>query len=142
MVFSVRDPHYRSRKSHEVLQAYSLVVGIEALVYLLALRQLILPRVFASYSPRAAIPVRVPFFSFLREVYALASGVIEGPMPPPEKQGESGPGIVGPEEYDSHTNATDSGGSGGSGHGVEIRVLQPPSSAGGMLARSPSSRRR
>lgn len=127
MIFSARDPHYRHHATRQALKAYALVVAIEALLYLFCLRQLVHPRVFSSYSPRTAIPTAMPFHAFLQEVYALATGVLDGALPPPEKEGaeggggpsarcggsialtgvggggrvvEGGPGLVGPEEQE------------------------------------------
>lgn len=139
MIFSARDPHYREPGTRQALKAYALVVAIEALLYLFCVRQLVHPRIFASYSPRTAIPVAMPFFQFLGEVYALAIGVLEGALPPPEKtpgreslDAPGGPGMVGPEEFDLPQRG---------GEGVEIRVLSGSGGAGAGTPGTPTRRR-
>lgn len=98
----------------------------------------------------------MPFPHFLADVYALASGVLDGALPPPEKTpgglsgvggrealdaasaAGGGPGLVGPEEYDVPVPKR-----GGSGQGVEIRVLSSSSSGGasGGAPGTPTRRR-
>lgn len=116
----------------------------QALFYLVCVRGLVHPRIFSSYSPRAAIPTHMPLGQFLAEVYALASGVLDGALPPPEKTPSSlragsgagfagpDPGMVGPEEFDTMpASAAAKRGGGDRGQqqqGVEIRVLSSSSS--------------
>ena len=94
----------------------------------------------------------MPFPQFLADVYALASGVLDGALPPPEKtpgglSGASGrealdaasaagggPGLVGPEEFDVPVPKR-----GGSVQGVEIRVLSSSSSSGGASGGAPGT---
>lgn len=137
MVFSARDPHYRLAATRQVLKAYAVAVAIESLIYLFCIRQLVLPRIFASYSPRAAISKAIPFALFLKEVYTLASGVIDGALPPQERvkrvrsegvaTSAGGLGLVGLEEQDFDSKRPLGEGEGG-GAGVEVRVLSSSSS--------------
>ncbi len=119
IIFSARDPHYEEDTTRAALAAYSLVVSIEGLLYLVVVRHFLQPRFFATYSPRASIRMTIGFQEFLEEVYYFHN-VFDGDLPPMAEKGASIP-----LEDDLDEDGTPAG-------GVSIRVLN-------SSAQSPSS---
>jgi len=81
MIFSTRDPFYEERSTRTALRAYSLVVSIEAVLYLFIARFFLQPRIFQSYSSEAPLPITLSFCDFMGETYSFFN-VFGGELPP------------------------------------------------------------
>jgi|EP00624_Nannochloropsis_granulata_P000454 hypothetical protein len=81
MIFSARDPFYEEQSTRSALRAYSLIVSIQALLYLSIARFYLQPNIFQSYSPQSSLAMTLSFCNFMEDTYSFWI-VFGGDMPP------------------------------------------------------------